>query len=216
VGDEKLFKGQNLACERGERLVFAGLGFSLGPGEALILTGPNGSGKSSLLRLMAGLLKPAEGQLLWEGQPLDEEPEAHRRRVHYLGHQEAVKPVLTLSENLSFWAALKGGDVGEAAILEALDRFGLKPLAELPARYLSAGQRRRLALARLLAAPGELWLLDEPTVGLDAASVQRLCKEIEAARERGARIVHATHLELPLAEVKRLDLAGLQSGVLLA
>ena len=215
-GDVTLFKGQNLACERGERLVFAGLDFTLSPGEALILTGPNGSGKSSLLRLMAGLLKPAAGQLLWDGKPLEEEPEAHRRRLHYLGHQEAVKPVLTLSENLSFWAALKGGEVGEAAILEALDRFALKPLAELPARYLSAGQRRRLALARLLAAPGDLWLLDEPTVGLDSASVTRLCEEIEAARAKGARVVLATHLELPLGDRKQLDLSGLESGVLLA
>jgi heme exporter protein A len=200
------FLGEDLACERGERLVFAGLSFSLAPGEALILTGPNGSGKSSLLRLMAGLLKPAAGNLSWGGQALSEEPEAHRRRLHYLGHQEAVKTVLTVAENLSFWAALKGGEEGGPHLIEALERFGLAALAEVPARYLSAGQRRRLALARLLAAPGELWLLDEPTVGLDSASVERLAAEIEAHRAGGGRVVLATHLSLPLKATRRLDL----------
>ena len=216
MAEAPLFQGTDLACERGERLVFAGLDFALAPGEALVLTGPNGSGKSSLLRLMAGLLKPAHGSLTWGGAPVLDDPEAHRRRLHYLGHQDAVKPVLSVAENLSFWSALRGGATSEDALLDALDRFGLKALAELPARYLSQGQRRRLALARLLATPGELWLLDEPTVGLDSASVVRLGEEIEAARAGGLRTVLATHLDLPLADVRRLDLAGLESGVLLS
>jgi heme exporter protein A len=205
------FLGEDLACERGERLVFAGLSFSLKAGEALILTGPNGSGKSSLLRLMAGLLKPAAGRLLWDGESISEEPEAHRRRLHYLGHQEAVKTVLTVAENLSFWAAMKGGAEERPALLDALDRFGLAALAEVPARYLSAGQRRRLALARLLAAPGELWLLDEPTVGLDSASVARLAEEIEAQRARGGRVVLATHLTLPIKNTLSLDMSALDA-----
>jgi heme exporter protein A len=200
------FLGDDLACERGERLVFAGLSFSLAAGEALILTGPNGSGKSSLLRLMAGLLKPAAGALRWGGETIEEDPEAHRRRLHYLGHQDAVKTVLTVTENLSFWAAMKGGAEEGPALLDALERFGLGALAEVPARYLSSGQRRRLALARLLAAPGELWLLDEPTVGLDSASVERLTQEIEAQRARGGRVVLATHLSLPLKGARSLDL----------
>ncbi len=216
MAEARLFQGNDLACERGERLVFAGLDFALAPGEALILTGPNGSGKSSLLRLMAGLLKPAHGSLSWDGAPIFEEPEAHRQRLHYLGHQDAVKPVLSVAENLSFWSALRGGTPSEASLLDALDRFGLKALAELPARYLSQGQRRRLALSRLVAAPGDLWLLDEPTVGLDSASVARLGEEIEAARAKGLRVVLATHLELPLADVRRLDLSGLESGVLMS
>ena len=201
-----VFKGEGLACERGERLVFAGLSFAVDRGGVLVLTGPNGSGKSSLLRLMAGLLKPADGLLSWDGQAVSDDPEAHRRRLHYLGHLEAVKPVLTPIENLAFWAAIKGGGVDRASLLDALDRFGLKALADMPSRYLSAGQRRRLALARLLAAPGDLWLLDEPTVGLDSASVERLAAEIEAARARGLAVVLATHLDLPLKDIQRLEL----------
>ena len=148
-GEMTVFKGEGLACERGERLVFAGLSFAVDRGGVLVLTGPNGSGKSSLLRLMAGLLKPADGLLSWDGQPVSDDPEAHRHRLHYLGHLEAVKPVLTPIENLAFWAAIKGGGVDRASLLDALDRFGLKALADMPSRYLSAGQRRRLALARL-------------------------------------------------------------------
>jgi len=167
-----LFQGRSLACVRGERRVFQDLDFAVPPGGALVLTGANGSGKSSLLRLMAGLLHPTAGDLLWDGRPVAEDAEGHRARLHYLGHLDAVKPVLTLAENLAFWARLRvasGG--GTLRIAAALAAFDLTALAEAPGRRLSAGQRRRLALARLIAAPAELWLLDEPTVGLDRASL---------------------------------------------
>ncbi len=205
------FQGRSLHCRRGGRDVFAGLSFELPPGGALLLTGPNGSGKSSLLRLMAGLLKPAGGELLWEGRPIAQEPEAHAARLHYLGHLDAVKPVLSVAENLSFWAALRGsgGRPPAAAFAAALDSFGLTELAAVPGRLLSAGQRRRLALARLVAAPAELWLLDEPSVGLDHASVGRLAAAIARHRAGGGRVVVATHTALDLGEPQRLSLDSL-------
>ncbi len=200
-----LFEGRDLVCVRGERRVFEGLSFALAEGGALVLSGPNGSGKSSLLRLMAGLLRPADGALLWADAPIRDDPEAHRTRLHYLGHLDAVKPVLSASENVAFWAALHGG--GAAEIERALDGFDLAALADVPGRMLSAGQKRRVALARLLAAPAGLWLLDEPTVGLDRASVERLTRAIAAHRARGGRLAVATHTELdaPGAEVLALE-----------
>jgi heme exporter protein A len=154
----------------------------------LLLTGPNGSGKSSLLRLCAGLIAPEHGRLLWSGKPL--EPEEHRARLRYVGHLDAVKPVLSVAENLSFWARLTGGD-----ITEALQQIGLARLANLPARLLSAGQRRRLALARLALAPAELWLLDEPTVGLDRDGIALLANLVATHRARGGMVMAATHVD---------------------
>ncbi len=199
-----LFEGRDLLCVRGERRVFEGLSFALAAGGLLVLTGPNGSGKSSLLRIMAGLLRPAAGALLWDGAPVADDPDAHAARLQYLGHLDAVKPVLSAAENLMFWAALHDG--GTAEVTRALDGFDLGALAEVPGRMLSAGQKRRVALARLLAAPAEVWLLDEPTVGLDAASLARLTGAIAAHRARGGRVVVATHaaIEAPDAEVLEL------------
>src|SRR5690242_4625158 len=117
-----MFVGTDLACWRGERLVFRGLAFALGPGDALLLTGPNGSGKSSLLRLMSGLLPPLAGTLTWDGKAVAEDPAAHNSRLHFIGHLDAVKPVLTVAETIAFWSGLRGG--GDRPI-EALARFGL-------------------------------------------------------------------------------------------
>ncbi|MEE8187917.1 MAG: heme ABC exporter ATP-binding protein CcmA [Kiloniellales bacterium] len=200
-----LFEGRDLICVRGERRVFEGLDFALPAGGALLLTGPNGSGKSSLLRLMAGLLRPAGGALLWDGKPVNQGPEAQRGRLGYLGHLDAVKPILTAEENLSFWAALGGGGAGEVA--RALEAFALEPLRDVPGRMLSAGQKRRVALARLIAVPAGLWLLDEPTVGLDAESVERLAQAAAAQRADGGRVVAATHIGLDLPGAEELDLA---------
>lgn len=197
------FSASGLGCRRGQRLVFEGLGFALGPGEALTLRGPNGSGKSTLLRCLAGLLRPAAGAVAWEGRPVADEPEAHRRRLHYVGHQDAVKPPLTVGENLAFWARLHGGH----AVAAALAAFGLADLAGYPARLLSAGQRRRLALARLLAWPAPLWLLDEPTAGLDAESVGRFAAAAAEHRAAGGILLLATHDDSPLPGAGRLSLA---------
>jgi heme exporter protein A len=204
VPDKAEFVARDLACRRGGRQVFAGIGFSLAPGDALVLTGPNGSGKSSLLRILAGLLPPADGALTWAGRSVAEEPEAHHARAAYLGHLDAVKPALGVAENLAFWIALGGGDTGQA--VPALARFGLETLADLPARYLSQGQRRRLALARVAALPRALWLLDEPSVGLDADSLSALCAAIEAHRAAGGMVVLSTHAPLAIAAPRQLDL----------
>ncbi|MEQ8355033.1 MAG: heme ABC exporter ATP-binding protein CcmA [Kiloniellaceae bacterium] len=204
------FEGRSLHCRRGGRDVFAGLSFALPPGGALLLTGPNGSGKSSLLRLMAGLLKPAAGELLWDGQSIAATPEDHAARLHYLGHLDAVKPVLSVVENLRFWADLRGGGAApEAANKTALEEFALVELAAVPGRLLSAGQRRRLALARLIASPADLWLLDEPSVGLDHASAGRLAAAIAKHRAGGGRVVVATHTALDMKDPQQLSLGDL-------
>lgn len=182
-------------------MVFAGLSFNLPAGGAILLVGANGSGKSSLLRLLAGLLAPEEGKLLWQGEDAFADRAAHARRLRYLGHGEALKPALTARENLGFYARLWGGDVDSA-----LRALGLSALADLPARVLSAGQKRRLALARLALAPAALWLLDEPTVGLDVASVQRLGVLLARHRAAGGAVVAATHLPLPLPDAVELKL----------
>ena len=200
------FQGRKLTCTRADRPVFAGLDFDLPAGGALLLTGPNGSGKSSLLRLMAGLLRPAAGQLTWDGAAIADDPEAHRERVRYLGHLDAVKPVLSLRENLAFASGLHG-PVAEAELRNGLAAFALETLADLPGRVLSAGQRRRLALARLAVSPGTLWLLDEPTVGLDTASQANLARLMTEHRARGGRVAAATHVPLDLPGAATLDLA---------
>ncbi len=204
-----LFTARALCCRRGLRAVFAGVAFDLGAGDALVLTGPNGSGKSSLLRVLAGLSPASAGEVLWSGAPVGWDDEAHRARLAYLGHSDAVKPALSVAENLDFWIALGGGG-GEsgAARDQALRRFGLMALAHLPARYLSAGQRRRLSLARVAAAPRALWLLDEPSVGLDVEAQAALLAAIAAHRADGGIAVVSTHAALALPGARALDLAG--------
>jgi heme exporter protein A len=182
----------DLACFRGGREVFAGLSFSLASGEALTVTGRNGAGKSSLLRMMAGLLRAAAGDLRLEGgDPERSLPE----QAHYLGHQDALKPALSVAENLSFWIAYLGGSGAPEAALSAV---GLQSLAGLPAAYLSAGQRRRLSLARLVAIARPVWLLDEPTSALDAAAQETLFALMRGHLATGGLIVAATHAPLDL------------------
>ena len=200
------FAAENLTCVRAARAVFARLSFALDPGSALFLLGPNGSGKSSLLRLLAGLLKPTAGRLLWAGLPVADDPEAHGARLHYVGHHDAVKPVLTVAETLHFWARLHGGD-SEARVERALETFAIKRLADVPGRLLSAGQQRRVNLARLIAAPAPLWLLDEPSVALDKASVKALEAAMAQHRATGGIVIVSTHadIDLPGAIILRLD-----------
>lgn len=198
-----LFQGRSLACIRGGRTVFADLDFAVSSGETLVLRGPNGSGKSSLLRLMAGLSRPAAGEISWDGEPA-EDAEAHGARLHYVGHLDAVKPALTVAENLSVWAGLRGAD--GSGVDAALARFGLDRLAAIPARLLSAGQRRRLALARIAATPAPLWLLDEPTVALDTDAVATLRAAIAEHCGGGGVAVVSTHVELDIARTTTLEL----------
>ena len=202
---------RDLACLRGERLVFKRVSVAVGSGEALRLTGPNGSGKSSLLRLLAGLARPAAGAIAWNGASIAEDADAHRRRLSFLGHHDAVKPWLTTAENLAFWASLHGADA--ARVAPALQRLGLTARRDLPARFLSQGQRRRLALARFAAIPARLWLLDEPTTGLDEASVAVAEALIAEHCEAGGLAVVSTHLALRLPGAVALDLAAAASAV---
>lgn len=204
------FVGHDLICVRGERPVFSGLGFDVESGGALLLVGPNGSGKSSLLRLMAGLLAPAAGRLLWNGEPVAADREAHGGRLHYVGHLDAVKPVLSVRENVGFWADLRPGGAA-AAVDGALAAFGVGHLAAVPGRFLSAGQRRRVNLARILAAPAPLWLLDEPTTALDRAAVAALEAAIARHRQGGGMVVAATHTPLSLGAARTLDLAHFEA-----
>jgi heme exporter protein A len=190
---------EGLAAIRADRLVFRDLSFTLAPGEALTVRGPNGAGKSTLLRLIAGLLPPAAGQLLWQGENALLDLPLHARRIAYLGHQDAIKPALTAAENLHLAARLSGGEI--AAALSALD---LSPLADLPARLFSAGQKRRLALARIALSNAPLWLLDEPTNALDEAATARLASLIAAHRAKGGLVIAASHTPLPLPEAAEL------------
>lgn len=199
------FSGTGLACVRSNRIVFAGLDFAVSPGGALVLSGPNGSGKSSLLRLMAGIARPTAGNISWQGTPISEDPEMFFARMHYVGHRDAVKPALTVRENLSFHAALRPGPTD---INAALDRVDLAALADLPARMLSAGQTRRLTLARILATPAPLWLLDEPTIALDYRAVDRLRGAIDDHRAGGGIIVASTNVPLGIDDATTIDLAA--------
>jgi heme exporter protein A len=191
---------ENLACRRGERLVFTGVSFRLAPGGALLLTGANGSGKTSLLRLLATLLPAAAGRLLWGVEPVEADIAAHRARLHYVGHQDAVKPGLTPRETLAFWAALHDVEFSRTRPLvdRALAALALEVVADWPCRWLSAGQRRRLALARLYLAPASIWLLDEPTSALDHDSQGRLERAIAAHRASGGRVVVASHTPMEI------------------
>ncbi len=191
------FSGTDIRCVRGERVVFAGLDFAVAAGGALLLSGPNGSGKSSLLRVMAGLLPAASGVLRRDDVDIEDDPAGHRTSLHYVGHLDAVKPVLSVTENLTFWAGMRSPSRDAASRVEAaLDTFGLAALGDMPARLLSAGQHRRLSLARLLASAAPLWLLDEPTVALDTASVETMVGCIADHRAEGGMVVLSTHIDL--------------------
>jgi len=197
-----LLVARELACRRGGRLIFRALSFALQPGDAMLLTGPNGSGKSSLLRVLAGLSPPLSGALEWDGAAISQDAAGHRARLHFVGHHDAVKPVLTALEMLSFWGALRESGpprAQQAKARQALETLGLGPLALSPCRLLSAGQKKRLALARLFADHAPLWLLDEPTNGLDAGGVRLLEDCISAHRKAGGIVIAATHIPI-LAE----------------
>ena len=192
----------DLACRRGGRDVFAGVNFSVASGESLAIRGRNGAGKSSLLRMVVGLVRVASGRLSLEGG----DPELTiGEQAHYLGHLDALKPSLSVAENLQFWSAFFGAD--NAGLNEPLRAVGLDALADLPAAYLSAGQRRRLSIARLLAVKRSLWLLDEPTSTLDAAAQVRLAEIMQAHLARGGIILAATHGALGLDDTRELRLA---------
>jgi heme exporter protein A len=191
--------GRGLRCIRGGREVFSGLDFAASAGEALAVTGPNGAGKTSLLRLIAGLLTLSGGSIDLDG---GDRELTLAEQAHYLGHRDALKPALSVTENLGFWRDFLGGEVFDAQ--DSLAAVGLDHAAHLPAAYLSAGQRRRLSIARLLAVRRPVWLLDEPTSALDAAGQTMFAALMQDHLKRGGLIVAATHapLGVPAKELR--------------
>ena len=207
-----MFRGENLLCLRGGRVVFKDLSFEVATGAALILRGPNGAGKSSLLRIAATLMDAAAGSLLWGDAAI--EGDQHRARLTYVGHADAIKPVLTVRENLAFWSAYADptDDLADR-VDQALTAFGLDPLAGIPARFLSAGERRRLGLARLKVTNSALWLLDEPTVALDRESVARFTDVLRSHLDGDGLAIIATHIDIDIADAGVLELTGHREGV---
>ena len=201
--------GLDLTCIRGGRRVFSRIDFSVEGGRALVLTGPNGAGKSSLLRMIAGLIRPTEGRFALDGGDTEL---SVGEQAHYVGHLDPLKPALTVMENLIFWARFlndKAEPEETARTERSLDSVGLADLAHLPAGYLSAGQRRRLSLARVLSTPRPIWLLDEPTTALDATSQERLHRMMQEHLSGGGLVVAATHGPLGLEKTGELRLGAL-------
>ncbi|XSG81919.1 MAG: heme ABC exporter ATP-binding protein CcmA [Methyloligella sp. ZOD6] len=204
MADPQRLEAHDIACRRGLRLVFEGLSFALDAGEALLLTGPNGAGKTSLLRLIAGFLPPEAGEI--RVLPADDET-PYPEHIHYLGHANGIKASLSVAENLRFWIDYYGTAACDNSPEASLARFGLAEIASLPAGLLSAGQKRKLALCRLLTAPRPIWLLDEPSVSLDKASAKILTDIVKEHLQGGGMAIVASHLPIPLSFAHRLDLS---------
>jgi len=208
---------ENLAARRGEDLIFSNVSFDLQGGDALVLTGPNGSGKSTLLRVVAGLLRQEKGRVLLSGTEGDSDG-APGEASHYLGHRNAMKSELTVAENLSFWKAFLGDMVGGTGLgtEDAAAAVGLANITHLPFGYLSAGQQRRIAFAKLLVAHRPIWILDEPTAALDTSADQLFTDLISAHQKRGGIVLAATHQPLGLENVQEMRMtgfAGVSEGV---
>ncbi|MDD5250759.1 MAG: cytochrome c biogenesis heme-transporting ATPase CcmA [Rhodocyclaceae bacterium] len=201
-----MLTAHGLTCVRGERRLFAGLDLAVGPGEWLHVRGENGAGKTSLLRLLVGLMMPAEGEIRWDGTPVAKLTDEYRRQMLFLGHHGAVKEELTTLENLHFAAALDGAELPEREALAALHRFGLRGREELPVRFLSAGQKRRVLLARLVTRKAKLWVLDEPFTALDVKAVDMLSALIGEHLAAGGMAVLTSHQAMPIAGGRVLQL----------
>jgi heme exporter protein A len=201
-----MLRGIDLACVRGERPLFSGIGLAVDGGGWLHVRGANGVGKTSLLRLLAGLAQPSEGQVRWHGEPIADCAAAYRRELLFLGHQGALKDDLTALENIELAGALDGSPPARADVAAALRRFGMQGRQELPVRFLSAGQKRRVLLARLLTRKARLWVLDEPFAALDAKAVAMLSELIGEHLAEGGMAVVTSHQPISVAGGKALDL----------
>ena len=195
-----------LSSIRGGRTLFSGLSFAVEGGEALLLLGPNGAGKTTLIRMVVGLLAPTAGRISLEGGDAER---TLGEQSHYVGHLNALKSSLTVGENAAFWCRFLGGEIpGRDRVETALTAFGLAHLRDIPAGYLSAGQKRRLGLARVLLAERPIWLLDEPTVSLDRAAQDMLTAAVDAHVAAGGLVVAATHVPLSFARSRELHLGN--------
>lgn len=191
-----MLTARNLECIRGEQKLFSNISFSVNPSELMFIGGPNGSGKTSLLRLLCGLSSPDDGEILWNGADIRELGGDYRGAMTYLGHLGSIKDDLTATENLRISCALTGCEISEEQAVDALERIGLAGRETLPAKVLSQGQRRRVALARLLVTPTKLWILDEPLTALDVAAVELIKGVLEHNLSNGGMIVMTTHQEI--------------------
>ncbi|KFI23265.1 cytochrome c biogenesis heme-transporting ATPase CcmA [Nitrosococcus oceani] len=196
---------EGLAGRRGERLLFKNMNFTVDMGEVLEISGHNGSGKTTLLRLLCGLLLPEEGTLQWRGQPINKIRPLYHSELSYVGHTDAIKGELTAHENLMIAGALNGGGIDPE---QALERVGLTTIRELPGRFLSAGQRRRLALARLLVNRAWLWLLDEPFTALDKVAIRTIATLLEEHAAAGGIAIFTSHHAINIAHARTLEISA--------
>jgi len=199
-----MLSAHGLTCVRGTRPLFSGLDFAVGPGSWAHVRGPNGAGKTSLLRILAGLAQPEEGEVRWNGEKVGSED--FRRELMYLGHRAAVKEDLTALENLEFSASMDGVDLTREQAEDALARFGLAGREDLPVRFLSAGQKRRVLLAQTVARPAQLWILDEPFTALDVKAVDFLSNLVAEHVRSGGIAVMTSHQAIPLAPGQVVEL----------
>ncbi len=193
-----MLEARELLCERDERTLFSGLSFTLNAGEWVQITGSNGAGKTTLLRLLTGLSRPDAGEVLWQGQPLHQVRDSYHQNLLWIGHQPGIKTRLTALENLHFYH--RDGDTAQC--LEALAQAGLAGFEDIPVNQLSAGQQRRVALARLWLTRATLWILDEPFTAIDVNGVDRLTQRMAQHTEQGGIVIQTTHQPLNVAESK--------------
>jgi heme exporter protein A len=201
-----MLQARALCCVRGERTLFQDLNLTVSDGECLHVRGENGVGKTSLLRLLTGLSKPEAGEILWGGQSISKDIASYHRALLFLGHRDALKEDLTALENLQLYADLDGVALSDEKALSALWRFGLRGREYLPVNYLSAGQKRRVLMARMLTRQAKLWILDEPFNALDIHAMQALQGLISEHVEQGGLVVFTSHQEVGLPRVRVLDL----------
>lgn len=199
---EPILEVSDLACERGEQRLFEGLNFSLAGGELLRVQGENGKGKTTLLRTVCGFVQPAQGSVHWQGRDIHEGDEEFHAQMRYLGHANAIKDELNALENLQISAGLAGIEVSETVALKVLRRMGLRRKEHLPVRVLSQGQRRRVALSRLLVGEAKLWILDEPLTALDVAAVALIQELIGEHLSKRGMVIFTTHQPLQVSGVE--------------